>query len=273
MSERVITGFHAIEERISSSDTQNASSFCVLYSKAGPRVKNILALATGMKVPCIQVSGAELDEKVRSLPEHARDHRGIVLCVSGDAEDESNIVSLDEWILENTEKDDDDSAAYDNASLSKTGRRKVTVLVLDSITDPHNVGAILRSCDQFGVSLVVLTETRSIRDVTRNETVSRASAGASAWVKVAVVKNLARAVEQLKRANFWVYAADADGENCTKFNFAERAVLIMGSEGSGISKLLSQQSDAIVSIPTCGKLDSLNVSVAAGVLLYELSTR
>lgn len=265
--EKVITGFHAIEERIASSADQHASDMSVLYSKPGPRVKKILSLATGMGVSCTQVNERELDSLVRNLPDNARDHRGIVLCVSGNIANESNLVSLDEWILAHS--DDDEASQNDGTS----GNRKITVLVLDSITDPHNVGAILRSCDQFGVSLVVLTETRSIHNVTRNETVARASAGASSWVKVAVVKNLGRAVEQLKRAGFWIYAADADGENAPDFNFAEKRVLIMGSEGFGISKLLTQQADAIISIPTCGRIDSLNVSVAAGVLLYELYTR
>lgn len=268
--EKVITGFHAIEERISSSADQHASDMSVLYSKPGPRIKKILSLATGMGVSCTQVSERELDSLVRNLPDNARDHRGIVLCVSGNIANESNLVSLDEWILAHSDGGEDLQDAKDSG-ISEN--RKTTVLVLDSITDPHNVGAILRSCDQFGVSLVVLTETRSIHNVTRNETVARASAGASSWVKVAVVKNLGRAVEQLKRAGFWIYAADADGESAPDFNFAEKCVLIMGSEGSGISKLLTQQADAIVSIPTCGRIDSLNVSVAAGVLLYELYTR
>ena len=80
-----------------------------------------------------------------------------------------------------------------------------------------------------------------------------------------------RATEQLKQAGFWIYGADAGGENCRKINFPAKSVLIMGSEGTGMAALLEKQCDTIVSIPTCGKIDSLNVSVAAGVLLYELS--
>lgn len=259
--EKLLTGFHAIEERIASSADTNAKNMRVLYSKPGPRVKKIISLATGMNVICNQVENSELDSLVKRLPENARDHRGIVLCITGETTDGQNLVAFEEWLMAHDENHDE------------SANEKCTVLVLDSITDPHNVGAILRSCDQFGAALVVLTETRSIHDVTKNETVARASAGASGWVPVAVVKNLARAVEQLKRAGFWVYAADADGDSLPKVNFAKKSVLIMGSEGSGISKLLTSQADAIVSIPTCGKLDSLNVSVAAGVLLYELSRR
>jgi 23S rRNA (guanosine2251-2'-O)-methyltransferase len=146
--------------------------------------------------------------------------------------------------------------------------RKVVVF-LDSITDPHNVGAILRSCDQFGASLVVMPSRHSASDFSDNEIIARSSAGASAYVPVAIVPNLVRAAQSLKEAGFWLYGADAGGESVQKVSFADKSVIVMGSEGSGIAKLLEEQCDTIVSIPTCGKIDSLNVSVAAGILLYE----
>ena len=118
-----------------------------------------------------------------------------------------------------------------------------------------------------------MPEHNSANDVAQNEVIARTSAGASAWVPFCIVNNLVRAVQQLKEAGFWVYGADAGGTNCGKIEFPQKTVLIMGSEGNGISKLLEEQCDSIVSIPTCGKIDSLNVSVAAGVLLYELYRR
>ena len=144
---------------------------------------------------------------------------------------------------------------------------------MDRVTDPHNVGAIIRSCDQFGADLVILPEHNSASSIAENEIIGRTSAGASSWVPFAIVNNLVRAVEQLKNAGFWIYGADAGGETCGKIDFAEKSVIIMGSEGTGIARLLKKQCDTIVSIPTCGKIDSLNVSVAAGVLLYELFRR
>ena len=90
---------------------------------------------------------------------------------------------------------------------------------------------------------------------------------------VSIVNNLVRAAEKLKNAGFWIYGADAGGETLGKISFPKKTCLVMGSEGSGISNLLQQKCDSIVSIPTCGKIDSLNVSVAAGVLLYELFAR
>ena len=109
--------------------------------------------------------------------------------------------------------------------------------------------------------------------MSENEVIARSSAGASAWVPVAIVNNLVRAVEELKEAGFWIYGADAGGQTLGTIDFPEKTCIIMGSEGSGISQLLEKKCDSIVSIPTCGKIDSLNVSVAAGVLLYELYRR
>ena len=114
-----------------------------------------------------------------------------------------------------------------------------------------------------------MPEHKAASKIEDNDVIARSSAGASAWVPVAVVNNLVRAVEQLKAAGFWVYGADAGGETCGKVDFAQKSVIVMGSEGTGMAQLLEKQCDTIVSIPTCGKIDSLNVSVAAGVLLFE----
>ena len=145
-----------------------------------------------------------------------------------------------------------------------------TVVVLDSVTDPHNVGAIIRSADQFGAALVIMPERHSANNVNDNDVIARSSAGASSWVPVSVVTNLVRTVEKLKSNGFWVYGADAGGVSVEEGKFFKKSVLVMGSEGTGISRLLKEQCDSIVSIPTCGKIDSLNVSVATGVLLYEI---
>jgi 23S rRNA (guanosine2251-2'-O)-methyltransferase len=160
------------------------------------------------------------------------------------------------------------AAGADGADCEANSR--CTVVILDSITDPHNVGAILRSCDQFGASLVVIPEHNSASDIAGNEVIGRTSAGASAWVPVAIVNNLVRAAEQLKQAGFWIYGADAGGSPLGEAKFSGKTAIIMGSEGTGMSRLLREKCDVILSIPTCGKLDSLNVSVAAGVLLYEI---
>ena len=251
---KVITGFHSIEEKVRAIiKSQNSNGVTISYSKPGPRVKKILAAAKEAKIKVQEVDNKALDSMVADLDEALQDHRGIVMTLSGERKQTANIVNFDDWV--------------------KTAPQKSSVLVLDKVTDPHNVGAIIRSCDQFGASLVVLPEHNSANDIEGNEVIGRTSAGASAWVPVAIVNNLVRAVEELKEAGFWIYGADAGGQTLGTIDFPEKTCIIMGSEGSGISQLLEKKCDSIVSIPTCGKIDSLNVSVAAGVLLYELYRR
>lgn len=252
--EKIITGFHSIEEKVRAG--KNQSNIKIFYSKPGPRVKKIIEAAEKAGIKVSQVDGKVLDDMVAGLDSTLQDHRGIVMKIENISANASNLVSFDSWIK----------------SVGNESKR-LTVVVLDKVTDPHNVGAILRSCDQFGASLVVIPEHNSANDIAGNEVIGRTSAGASAWVPVAIVNNLVRTVEQLKEAGFWVYGADAGGETLGKIDFPEKTCMIMGSEGTGISQLLEKQCDTIVSIPTCGKIDSLNVSVAAGVLLYELYRR
>lgn len=259
MRERIVTGFHAIEEKILSvKDKTAASELRIIYSKIGPRVKKIISAAETYGIRCVKTSERELDSAVCGLPDAFKDHRGILLFTSEDKSDKENLIDFDEWVLQ---------------AASKSTEERQTVIILDSITDPHNVGAIMRSAEQFGISLVILPERRGVKDVSENEVIARSSAGASSWVPTATVSNLVRTVKILKENGFWIYGADAGGESANKTDFAPRCALIMGSEGSGISRLLEEQCDKIVSIPTCGKLDSLNVSVAAGILLYEICGR
>lgn len=255
MSRQIITGFHAVEERVRRAESSGKTDgLFIQYSKAGPRVKKILEQAKKANISATQVDAKALDVLVQTLPEVARDHRGIVLIAEGEGVESENKVDFDQWV----------------AAHSAEEAERTTVIVLDSITDPHNVGAIIRSCDQFGASLVVMPARRGASDFEENEIIARSSAGSSAWVPVAVVTNLVRAVQQLKEAGFWVYGADAGGQSVQDISFGAKTAVVMGSEGNGIARLLGEQCDSVVSIPTCGKIDSLNVSVAAGVLLYEI---
>lgn len=251
---RIITGFHAIEEELRSitlADKTNTaakiSGLRIVYAKPGPRVKKILLSATTLAIPCAETDMEAIDKLVLPLPPTARDHRGIILVMEN--AEQAAPLRMDEIIKE--------------LALRETA----LVLILDSITDPQNVGAIIRSADQFGVDLVVLPEHRGATDF---EVISRTSAGASSWVNIVLVSNLVRAVEQLKDAGFWIYGAEAGGTAVNKIDTASKTALVMGSEGTGMARLLKQKCDTIISIPTRGKLDSLNVSVAAGILLYEI---
>ena len=255
MADSVLTGFHAVEERVRSLHGIKAADCTLFFAKPGPRVKKIIALAQKSGIRCLERDARFLDELCASLPKEARDHRGMVLQIPAQTSVASgNSVNFNQWI---------------ESARSKSARQ--LVLLLDSVTDPHNVGAILRSADQFAASLLVLPERRGANDIARNEVIARSSAGASAWVPVAVVQNLSRAAQLLKDAGFWIYGADSEGQSVQNLRFANKSAIVMGSEGSGISRLLREQCDALVSIPTSGKIDSLNVSVAAGILLYEFN--
>jgi len=144
------------------------------------------------------------------------------------------------------------------------------VLVLDGVTDPRNLGAVLRVADGAGASGVVIPKDRAV-GVTAAAV--KASAGASEHVRVARQTNLRRAVDTMKRAALWVYAAEAGGTPYTELDLAGPVGLVFGSEGRGVRRLVREACDGTVSIPMLGAVESLNVSVASAVLLYEARRR
>jgi 23S rRNA (guanosine2251-2'-O)-methyltransferase len=212
-------------------------------AKPGPRARELAALAVSCKIRVDRVGTHELDRL-------APGHRGIALAVDAGGSGRP------------------DAEAGLGAFIAGLGDRKnALVAVLDEIKDPHNYGAILRSCDQFGVDLVV---TRNRRTAKHAEAVAQTSAGAVSWVPAAEAANLPRAVQDLKDAGFWIYGADMKGEAAYNRDLRGRIALILGGEGSGISRLLKEACDGLISIPSRGRIDSLNVSVAAGILFYEV---
>jgi 23S rRNA (guanosine2251-2'-O)-methyltransferase len=142
------------------------------------------------------------------------------------------------------------------------------VLILDGITDPQNLGAILRVADGFGVQLVVIPEHESVG---LTPAAVKASAGASQWVRVAQVTNLARAIEALQKAEFWVYGAAAGGDAPAAIDFRGRVALVLGNEGKGIRRNVLEHCDRVVTIPMSGHVDSFNVATAAAILCYEVA--
>lgn len=141
------------------------------------------------------------------------------------------------------------------------------VLILDGVTDPQNFGAILRVADGFGADVVVIPQHESVG---LTPAAVKASAGASQWVPVAQVTNLARTIEQLKKLEFWVYAASADGERPAAIDFKGKVALVLGSEGKGIRRNVLEHCDRTVTIPMLGRVASFNVATAAAVLCYEV---
>ena len=141
------------------------------------------------------------------------------------------------------------------------------VVMLDHLTDPHNFGAIIRTCECMGVDSIIIPKDRS---VLVNDTVYKTSVGAINNVKIIMVSNLKNAMDKLKDLGYFIYTADMDGENYKKVNYAPKKVLVIGAEGDGVSKIVRDNSDVIVSLPMFGKINSLNASVSAGILLYEM---
>jgi 23S rRNA (guanosine2251-2'-O)-methyltransferase len=141
------------------------------------------------------------------------------------------------------------------------------VVILDGITDPQNFGTILRVADGFGVDLVVIPEHESVG---LTPAAVKASAGASEWVPVARVTNLARAIETLQKKSFWVYAAAADGDRPDQIDFRGNVAIVMGNEGKGVRRNVLEHCDRVVTIPMHGHVDSFNVATAAAVLFYEV---
>ncbi len=141
------------------------------------------------------------------------------------------------------------------------------VVCLDHLEDPHNLGAIIRTCECAGIKSIIIPKERSVR-VT--DTVMRTSAGAINNVKIILVNNLNEALKKLKKNLFFVYAADMDGINYADVDYANKKVLVIGSEGNGVSRIIRETSDEVISIPMTGKINSLNASVSAGILIYGM---
>ena len=221
MGEKVY-GYHAIEEAL-----KKAGHGSTLYLVRGERERSEeldrKARLTG-KVAVKKISKQEMDRMVPGI-----DHRGALLDLSGPRRGASRLTEIS--VNDFCSKLKDDEGAL--------------VLILDGLTDPHNLGAILRSADQFGVDLVIIPERRSVQ---ANETVLKVSSGAAQYVPLSV---------------------DMSGTSSYEEKFSPRTAIVMGSEGDGISQLVRKNCDHITSIPMHGHIDSLNVSVATGILLYE----
>ena len=142
------------------------------------------------------------------------------------------------------------------------------IVICDEIEDPHNLGAVIRSAEAAGAHGVIVPKRRS---AALSFAVSKTSAGAVEYIPVARVTNLSSCIEDLKKKGLWIYGADMNGQDYKKTDLKGPIALVIGSEGSGISRLVSEKCDMMVSIPMKGSVNSLNASVAAGILMFEIS--
>lgn len=234
-----ITDFHGCEEILKKGEVDGT----LYLSKQSKRAMILKKMANVKDLTVKNISIDEMDKMCSG------EHRGFLLKVKKKKEVAKRLQVTFETFIEKIDKD------------------QALVVVLDGITDPHNYGAILRSCDQFSTDLVIIP---SRRTASETPVVARVSAGAVNYVDVAVVTNINRALRQLKEAGFWIYGADMGGKSAQEIDFKGRIAVVLGSEGSGMHQKVKEGCDGIVSIPTTGNVDSLNVSVAAGILMYEV---
>lgn len=140
------------------------------------------------------------------------------------------------------------------------------VVILDHIEDPHNFGAIIRTCEAAKVDLIIIPRNRAV-EVT--DTVVRVSVGAIEGVNIAQVTNLVDTINYLKKEGFWIVGTDMEGTNYSEIDYTGKTAIVIGNEGKGMSKLVKQNCDFVATIPMKGKINSLNASVAAGIIIFE----
>lgn len=160
-------------------------------------------------------------------------------------------------------------ASIDDAlQLAEERGEKPFLIICDELEDPHNLGAIIRTAEGAGAHGVIIPERRSAG---LSFTVGKASAGAVEYVPVIKVRNISETIGELQDKGLWIYAADMDGEPWSSVDYSGALALVIGSEGKGIGRLIKEKSDFIITLPMKGHINSLNASVAAGILCYEVS--
>ncbi len=234
-----LTGIHAVKEALEAS--RPIDRIAIAKGRQDTRVEEIVELARKQGVPVRFEDRGQLDRLANS-----KDHQGVVALAAARA-----AASLED-ILANA-----------NAGHGQLG----LIVLLDGVEDPHNLGAIIRTTLAAGAHGVVIPERRAAG---LTDTVARASAGALAHLPVAKVTNLVRTMEELKDAGYWLVGLDEQGDkNYTEVDYTSRVGIVLGSEGQGLHELTRKRCDFVVSLPTTGAIKSLNVSVAAGVVLFE----
>lgn len=154
---------------------------------------------------------------------------------------------------------------YEYASLDDVIEEDIIVM-LDHLEDPHNFGAIIRTCEAAGIKSIIIPKDRSVRV---NSTVTKVSVGTIENVNIAMVNNLVNTLKELKDKGYWVIGTDMEGTDYKKIDYSGKIVIVIGSEGKGLSRLVQENCDFIASIPMKGTVNSLNASVAAALIIYE----
>jgi len=234
-----LTRIHTMKEALETQ--QPIDRIAIAKGRQDTRIEEIVQLARKQSVPVRFEERGQLDRLANS-----KDHQGVVAVAAARA-----AATLEDVL----------------ASANACGAPKGLIVLLDGVEDPHNLGAIVRTALAAGAHGVVIPERRAAG---LTDTVARASAGALAHLAVAKVTNLARAMEQLKEAGYWLVGLDEHADKAyTEVDYTSPVGIVLGSEGEGLHELTRKRCDFVVSLPTSGPVKSLNVSVAAGVVLFE----
>ena len=237
----IIAGRNPVMEAIRSG--RSIESILVAKGERSGSVVAIIAKAKQKNIPVKDVDSKKLDFLAKGV-----NHQGIVAQCA-----------VKEY-----------STLEDIFALAEERGESPFIIVLDKIEDPHNLGAIIRTAECAGAHGVIIPERRSAG---LSYTVEKTSAGALEYMPVVRVKNISAVLQKLKDKGILVYGADMDGEHYKKVNFDGAVALVIGNEGKGISPLVAKDCDVIVSLPMKGKINSLNASVAAGILMYEIADK
>jgi len=242
MNENAIIGIHSVKEAIKK-QPRSIDKVFVLGGGKNRRLAEIAQLALKAELPVLEISRAELDRLAKGS------HQGVI----------ANLVVSDHSKKGGIREEQFFNYLKDNESQ--------LILVLDGVTDPHNLGACMRTADAAGVGFIIIPRDKS---ASLNQTVRKVASGAAETVELVSVTNLARFLEKLKQHGFWIVGADDQAEKSIyDQDFKGEIAVVLGSEGEGLRRLTKEKCDFLISIPMSGDLSSLNVSVAAGVVLFE----
>ena len=237
----IIVGFHAVQSLLKTNPTR-ARSLLILKGRRDQRLQKTVSMAEKIGLEVKQVTGDELD----NLADKTR-HQGVVLYA------DKGKVYDERWMFEYLEMLE----------------HKALVLILDGVTDPHNLGACLRTADAAGVDAVIVPRDKSCG---LTPVVRKVASGAADTVPFVLVTNLSRTMEKLRDSGIWIVGAAGEAnKNLSEIGFDMPTAVVMGSEDRGLRRLTRENCDYLAKIPMAGAVSSLNVSVATGVVLYEVT--
>ena len=225
------------------------------------------AIRAGVAIDKVLISKGETDSALRHIASTARESGTVVVDADRRKLDSLSTTHTHQGVIAFVSCVEYSTVEHILEKAEASGE-KALIVICEAISDPHNLGAIIRTCEAVGAHGVIIPKRRSAG---LGATVAKASSGAVFHTPVARVPNISATIKQLKKSGLWIFGADSDGESTLwQADFNVPTALVIGSEGSGISRLVSENCDFLVNIPMFGEISSLNASVSAGILMYEV---